>query len=585
MGGKKKKKSPASRTGTRERTGTGPGPVKKTPAPAVTRTVGFVVDEALNIREFVGHTAPLLAIPSGEASLSLLRMLRPELRPPVTQALDSAGKTASGGRRTAGEGRAVQVRGPQLSISGRLRQVDVEVAPVGPDGSRGHRRRILFRYREVPSQPRRPGATTRPENPAADHWLGRLREDFQLLLEHEERRHGNLMHELGDSREDAQAKQEQLEASYAELEAANSELRAMLAERDKAEDRLRESEAASRELLETAAEGILAVDSHEQIVRVNALACKMFGYSRGELLGQKIGILLPHGLRRVHTSHVAGYFRKPERRVMGKGRDLTGLRKDGRTFPIEVGLSSVRLDHVNLAVAFISDISDRRAAEQDIVATNERLRQLSQKLTRATEEENRRWARELHDVYSQRLVGIAMALSQVASAEGSDPQLEVLEQQVRTLAADIHRLSRRMHPSILHDLGLSAALRAEAAAFEREFGVATRFQAVDVPVRLPDDVALCLYRVAQETLRNIRKHSGAARTRMSLAGRNGTLVLTIQDRGDGFDIGPALRKGGLGLISMEERVLAVGGEFSIVSTPGKGTTVRVAVPVEGRQAP
>jgi PAS domain S-box-containing protein len=372
-----------------------------------------------------------------------------------------------------------------------------------------------------------------------------------------------------------------LEISYTELEAANSELRAMLAEREEIEEQLRESEAASRVLLETAAQAIIAVDSQERIVRVNEMACKMFGYSREELLDRKLGILLPRGLRGAHSGHVAGYFRKPLSRPMGSGRELTGLRKDGSRFPIEVGLSSVRLDHISLVVAFVSDISSRKANEEEIAATGARLRQLGQKLTTATEAENRRWARELHDVYSQRLVGIAMALSRMAGEQGSDPQLGALEEQVRTLATDIHRLSRRMHPNILHDLGLVAALRAEADSFGRDSGIVVKFQAEDVPVKLNDDVALCLYRVAQEALRNIRKHSGATRVGISLTGRGGGLVLIIRDRGDGFQLGPALRKGGLGLVSMEERVLAVGGDFSIDSAPRKGTTVKVVVPLKG----
>jgi PAS domain S-box-containing protein len=575
MNGKTRKNNGESRSRSGERSRTGSGRTAKTPAGAVTATAGFIVDEDLNIREFVGHTAPFVTIPSGEASLSLLRVLSPQLRPAVIRALDTAEGTTSGKEKTR------RLKGPTVSISGRLRQVDVEVAPAKQKGSPGLRRRVLFRYRETPARVSRPGVEDRLENAIAGRRLKRLRGEFQSLLEQEKKRHSSLMSRLKESRGEARLVQEQLEISYTELEAANSELRAMLAEREEIEEQLRESEAASRVLLETAAQAIIAVDSQERIVRVNEMACKMFGYSREELLDRKLGILLPRGLRGAHSGHVAGYFRKPLSRPMGSGRELTGLRKDGSRFPIEVGLSSVRLDHISLVVAFVSDISSRKANEEEIAATGARLRQLGQKLTTATEAENRRWARELHDVYSQRLVGIAMALSRMAGEQGSDPQLGALEEQVRTLATDIHRLSRRMHPNILHDLGLVAALRAEADSFGRDSGIVVKFQAEDVPVKLNDDVALCLYRVAQEALRNIRKHSGATRVGISLTGRGGGLVLIIRDRGDGFQLGPALRKGGLGLVSMEERVLAVGGDFSIDSAPRKGTTVKVVVPLKG----
>lgn len=358
-----------------------------------------------------------------------------------------------------------------------------------------------------------------------------------------------------------------------------TEERRAQAEKDVIAERLRESEVASRELLETAAQAIIAIDQGERIVRVNEMACRMFGYSRDELLGRKLGILLPRGVRRAHSKHVAGFLEKPERRPMGMGRDLQGRRKDGSVFPIEVGLSAVRLDETSLSVAFISDITARKAAEEKIAVQNERLQQLTRRLTSRVEKENRTWARELHDVYSQRLVGLAMALAQARSEAAPPDSLAQIEDQVRTLAEDIHQLSRRMHPSILHDLGLAAALRSEAFAFQREHGIETTFEAGEVPSALSDAVALCFYRVAQETLRNIRKHSGARSAHLSVGIEGETLVMTIRDEGDGFDLDRALRKGGLGLISMEERVLSIGGDFSIRSVPEVGTTVRVSVPL------
>ena len=542
------------------------------PARSAVNSAGFVVDKNLNIVEFIGHTAPFLAIPSGAANMALLRILKPELRPSVERALRSVPKTASE------EERPVRLRGPRISISGRLRQVDIEAVPAGPGRKRNHWRRILFHHRGAPDEAVTGRAAARVADPAVGRPTRRL-DEFRALLDADEEQHSALLSQLEDSRGNLENSQVQLEESYAELEAANAELRAMLLERDEIEEKLRQSEAGSRELLETAAQAILAVDLDQRISWVNEMTCQMFGYSREEIIGKKLGLLLPGRLRRVHSRHVGAFLEKPERRSMGRGRDVMGLRKDGRTFPIEVGLSSVRLDHVRLGVAFVTDISERKAAEAEIAAQNERLRQLTQNLTTVAEQENRKWARELHDVYSQRLVGVAMGLERLASGKGNESVQQALAEEVRTLAADIHRLSRRMHPNILHDLGLAAALRAEVAAFARECDVKISFQAAGVPFRLPDDVALCLYRVAQEALRNIRKHSGATRARVSLRGGNDRLVMLVEDFGDGFSIEPGLRTGGLGLVSMEERVLVVGGEFAIDSTPGKGTRVRVAVPV------
>jgi hypothetical protein len=351
------------------------------------------------------------------------------------------------------------------------------------------------------------------------------------------------------------------------------------AERQRIARQLEESQDISRELLETAAQGILVVDLEERIVRTNDAAAKMFGYTRRELMGKKLGMLIPEDLRETHSQHVAGYFDKPRRRVMGVGMDLAARRKDGSQIPVEISLSHVRMDDRPLAVAFVSDITLRKKSEREIADHRGRLQRLTKRLITAAEDETRRWARELHDVYSQRLASLSMKLDRLNADQPEDSPYRAVEADVRSLADDVHGMSRRMHPSILHDLGLAAALRSELAGFEREHGIKVALRAEGVPRGLPADVALCLYRVAQEALTNIRKHSRAQRVELDLAGSDGTVTMAIRDEGRGFDLELMAHRGGMGLMSMEERVNAVGGEFSIESSSGKGTAVRVQVPL------
>src|SRR5690606_16096589 len=131
--------------------------------------------------------------------------------------------------------------------------------------------------------------------------------------------------------------------------------------------------------------------------------------------------------------------------------------------------------------------------------------------------------------YCQRLVSIAIELEKARHKNLGPRVLETIEAQVRSLAEDVHRMSRRMHPSVLHDLGLAAALKSELSAFERESEIHTELHAVDIPSELPSEVALCLYRVAQEALTNVRKHSKAKRVRVAVDGSGRALTMTIQD--------------------------------------------------------
>jgi signal transduction histidine kinase len=155
--------------------------------------------------------------------------------------------------------------------------------------------------------------------------------------------------------------------------------------------------------------------------------------------------------------------------------------------------------------------------------------------------------------------------------------LKTLGGQVNNLAEDIHRMSRQLHPAILDDLGLEAALGEECDSFSRHAGIPVEFQAADVPRSLPEDVALCLYRIAQESLRNIGKHAQATNVRMLLTLERNVVTLSIVDVGDGFDLDEVKGKGGLGLISMEERARLVNGVLTIQSQPGVGTRVELQV--------
>jgi signal transduction histidine kinase len=158
-----------------------------------------------------------------------------------------------------------------------------------------------------------------------------------------------------------------------------------------------------------------------------------------------------------------------------------------------------------------------------------------------------------------------------------------IQQGLVQLSADVHALSHQLHPSILDDLGLADAIKAECASFSQREGVSLTFEQRNVPATLPKAVALCLYRITQESLRNIAKHAHTLEACVSLAGTEDGILLSIRDAGAGFALTEGKGKGGLGLASMEERVRLVQGTFAVRSRPGRGTMIEVRVPLARRQ--
>ena len=237
------------------------------------------------------------------------------------------------------------------------------------------------------------------------------------------------------------------------------------------------------------------------------------------------------------------------------------------------------------------DITERTQAmnallekEAALRRSHEELQALAGRLISAKEEENRRLARELHDVFSQRLAVVALEAAAIDKKQSSSStalreSMQRIGNEIGKLATDVHQLSRELHPSIIDDLGLTATLRSECVTFSKQHGINAEFFAPEVPDSLPADISLSFYRIAQETLWNVAKHAQAQNVRLAIAEREGQVILTVEDDGIGFDVNRVKGKGSLGLVSIEERARLVGGRFVIDSQPGKGTRVEVRIPL------
>jgi signal transduction histidine kinase len=227
----------------------------------------------------------------------------------------------------------------------------------------------------------------------------------------------------------------------------------------------------------------------------------------------------------------------------------------------------------------------RKQAEEKIIEREKDLQKLTGRLIWGQEEERRRLARELHDDLTQRLAVLAIQAGRMEQAArvGRQPILEEFQElrdQAVQISADIHNISRRIHPSILDDLGLEKAIESECARFSKREGTAVVFTAEGLPGTLPNDAALSFYRIIQEGLTNIAKYACARHITVSLKGTDHDIGLSIQDDGIGFDAAEVRKKSGLGLSSMRERVRIIRGELRITSEPEKGTTIKVNMPLK-----
>jgi signal transduction histidine kinase len=238
-----------------------------------------------------------------------------------------------------------------------------------------------------------------------------------------------------------------------------------------------------------------------------------------------------------------------------------------------------------LIIGLFVNLHKRKQADEITRKSQDDYRELAVRLLTAQETERRRLARELHDDLSQRLAALAIEtgflerdLPSISTAAAAKVQ-EIREGLVN-LSGNVHDISRRLHPSILEDLGLGDAIRSECDGLSRREQIEVHFESRDCPPRIPLDISLCLYRVTQESLRNIVKHARATKIDVSLTGEKDMIHLQIKDNGRGFDPTHIPGEPGLGLISMRERVRLIQGELVIRSQPGQGTIIEITAPLK-----
>jgi two-component system, LuxR family, sensor kinase FixL len=345
-------------------------------------------------------------------------------------------------------------------------------------------------------------------------------------------------------------------------------------ERRIAEEAVVESEAKARAIVETTVDAIITIDARGTVESFNNAAQQIFGYDPHEVIGQNVKMLMPSPYHEEHDGYIQSYHDTGRRNIIGIGREVTGQRKDGSTFPMDLAVSEVQLGDRKIFTGIIRDITERRNLEQRIL--------------QISDEERRRIGQDLHDGLGQMLTGIGLigqSLSRKMEQEDHPYAENVAEITNLVKESDLfaRALARGLVPVELELNGLSAALHRLVDNAERLFGVTCRFEEVGGEALIADNTAAThFYRIAQEAVSNAVKHGKASEITLTLASARDKIRLRVRDDGIGFP--KKLSKDrGMGVNIMHYRARIIGGVLDIRRDPAGGTVLTCTMPLTSRR--
>ena len=334
--------------------------------------------------------------------------------------------------------------------------------------------------------------------------------------------------------------------------------------RRQAEEDVRANESRLRAMLEAALDAVVTMDHSGRVVGWNHAATAIFGYHPNEVIGREMAeVIVPPSLRRAHRRGLARALEGQPPKILDRRLELTGMRRDGTEFPIELTITRIALPGPPMFTGYLRDITERVRAEQA-------LRESRVRLLEVADEERKRIQRNLHDGAQQRITAVLLNLGRVR--ERPEERKELLTAAIDQLATgleEISALASGLHPAVLAERGLVPALRALVLASPIEVELAT------VPAeRLPEQVEAAAYYVVAEALANVQKHAGASRVVVHASTGENRLVVEVEDDGvGGADVD------GEGLRGLADRVEALGGRLSLDSPAGGGTRLLAEIPL------
>ncbi len=392
-----------------------------------------------------------------------------------------------------------------------------------------------------------------------------------------------LYADLQDSQKSLQSAHSQLEHRVqrrtAELEATNEILRREIGKREQAQEDLRESQALYATLVEASLSGVY-MQQDGRILFANERFADIFGYPRQEMVGMEASRLVHPDdrprIREIHRLRLKG-------EAVPSEYEVRGMTRDGRVIWVNRRIRLIHHKGRPAVLGNVVDISRRKQMEHE-------LHGLSSRILSAEEQERKRIARELHDGLGQLLGAVKFRIESVVLRLDADTEghlrhpLDEVIGLIRRTIEEMRRILADLRPSILDDLGIVPTIQWVCREFQQTHGDMAVEKHVEVDEQtVPEALKTVIYRVIQEGLNNVAKHSRATTVRVSLAASDGDLLLQVEDDGVGFDEQGGLESvganTGIGLHSMRERSRFSGGRFSLTTSEGQGTRISVAWPL------
>ncbi len=345
---------------------------------------------------------------------------------------------------------------------------------------------------------------------------------------------------------------------------------------------LHKSEKKYRDLYDNAPDMYHSIDRNGIVIECNDTEAKMLGYAKYEIIGRPIADFLTEESRKIYEKDFS--VLKDHAALYGLEREF--IRKDGTTFPaiLNVFIEFDENGELLRTKTIGRDITERKRVEDELRSSREELRILSAHIQSAREEERGHIAREIHDELGQILSRLKLDLSWLKKrlSEGPRQLIEKTEKMsglVDTTIRTVQRISSELRPGVLDYLGLPAAIEWQVKEFKEQTG--TECSAViSHEVAVEDQgISIAVFRIFQETLTNVMRHSKATRVDVVLAKEDNCLLLEVRDNGTGIDDEKVSSHESFGLMGMRERARFLGGEVTIGGIPGKGTTVKLSIPL------
>jgi two-component system, LuxR family, sensor kinase FixL len=335
--------------------------------------------------------------------------------------------------------------------------------------------------------------------------------------------------------------------------------------------KLRDSEARARSILETTVDAIITIDQTGVIRSFNTTAQQLFGFEPTEVIGHNVKILMPEPYKREHDDYMHNYQSTGHRKIIGIGREVTGRRKDGSTFPMYLAVSEVRQQHQRFFTGIIRDMTEQHRLEQEVL--------------RISEHERRRIGQDLHDGLGQMLTGIGLISANIQKRlemESHPAAAEIFEVTKLIKESDQYarELARGLIPVEFDTEGLYTALERLTNSARKLFNIECR---LDAPqhIKFEDSTQLIhLYRIAQEAVNNAVKHGNCTHVDISVVKTDNFIRLRILDNGVGFSEHWD-GSGGLGVRIMQFRARLIGAILDIGGRPGEGAVITCTMPIYG----